>query len=95
MKKFCLLLAVLFFAEGCSQNYTWGWYVLNPQLDSGYSNLFFLLMGAYITISISFLSVFFSIIIGFFISLLGMTSNMFLILLKKKKTSNLIKRRNI
>ena len=72
MKKIIFILFIVF-VGGCSQNYNWGWYILNPKLDSGLSNLQFLISGFSITILISFFSIFFSLLIGFFISLLGMS----------------------
>mgnify|MGYP001238167684 CR=1 FL=1 len=73
MKKITLIFSILFIT-GCTQNYNWGWYILNPRLDSGFSNLQFLLSGLSITISISLLSIFSSLLIGFFVSLLGFSS---------------------
>ena len=73
MKKLALIFFILFIS-GCTQNYNWGWYILNPRLDSGFSNLQFLLSGLSITISISLLSIFSSLLIGFFVSLLGFSS---------------------
>jgi polar amino acid transport system permease protein len=81
VKKIYIFLTIFFFASGCSTNYSWGWYILNPRLDSGYSNLIFLLSGIYITILISVFSIFFSLIIGFIISLLGISQNNILKLL--------------
>jgi len=71
VKKLALIFFILLIPS-CTQNYNWGWYILNPSLDSGFSNLQFLLSGLSITISISLLSIFFSLLIGFFVSLLGM-----------------------
>ena len=73
MKNFLLLIVSSFLLSGCTQNYNWGWYILNPKLDSGLSNLQFLISGFSITVLISFFSIFFSLLIGFFISLLGMS----------------------
>ena len=78
MKKLALIFFILFIS-GCTQNYNWGWYILNPRLDSGFSNIQFLLSGFSITISISLLSIFFALLIGFFVSLLGMSSTKLLI----------------
>jgi len=64
---------------GCNQNHTWGWYVLDPRLDSGFSNIQFLLSGLSITIIISLCSIFFSLIIGFLVSLPGLSKNKFFI----------------
>tara|TARA_Y100000590_G_C15523904_1_gene940442 strand:- start:206 stop:952 length:747 start_codon:yes stop_codon:yes gene_type:complete len=74
MKFLILILLSILFLSGCSQNYNWGWYILDPRLDSGASNIFFLISGLYVTVSISFFSIFFSILIGFFISLLAFSS---------------------
>ena len=81
--KYFFLISLIFFLGGCSQNYNWAWYILDPRLDSGASNLFFLINGLYITISISILSIFFSLIIGFFISLIGISSNKILFSLNR------------
>ena len=70
MKYFSLFLILLLL--GCTNNYNWGWYILNPKLENGYSNLQFLLSGLSITVSISILSIFFSLLLGFFISLLSL-----------------------
>jgi len=72
VKKLVLIFFILLIPS-CTQNYNWGWYILNPRLESGFSNLQFLLSGLSITISISLLSIFFSLLIGFFVSLLGMS----------------------
>ena len=72
MKKLVLIFFILLIPS-CTQNYNWGWYILNPRLESGFSNLQFLLSGLSITISISLLSIFFSLLIGFFVSLLDMS----------------------
>ena len=72
MKKILFLFFILFLS-GCNQNYNWGWYILNPKLESGLTNLQFLISGLSITILITFFSIFFSLFIGFFVSLLGMS----------------------
>ena len=72
--KYCILIFLVFFLEACSQNYSWGWYILNPRLDTGVSNLFFLISGLYITISISFFSILFSLLLGFVVALTGLSS---------------------
>ncbi len=72
MKKIIFILSILFLG-GCNQNYNWGWYIFNPKFDSGLSNIQFLISGFSITILISFFSIFFSLCIGLFISLLGMS----------------------
>ncbi len=71
--KIFFLVFLIFLIGGCTNNYNWGWYILNPRLDSGISNIKFLISGLSITISISFISIFFSLLVGLFISLLGMS----------------------
>ena len=60
---------------GCTNTYTWGWYVINPKLDSGYTNIRFLISGLNVTLIISLVSIFFSLMIGFLIALLGLSKN--------------------
>ena len=72
MKYFSLILILFLF--GCTNNYNWGWYILNPKLENGYSNLQFLLSGLSITVSISIISIFFSLLLGFFVSLLSLNN---------------------
>ena len=41
MIKFITFIFLLFFLSNCSNNYTWGWYIINPKLDDGYNNILF------------------------------------------------------
>ena len=75
MVKIFLVIIIIFVLFGCTNNYSWGWYILNPRLESGYSNLQFLFSGFLITVSISLLSIFFSLLLGFLISLLSFSNN--------------------
>lgn len=75
MVKSFLVIIIIFVLFGCTNNYSWGWYILNPRLESGYSNLQFLFSGFLITVSISLLSIFFSLLLGFLISLLSFSNN--------------------
>ena len=76
--KFFFIIFVSFFTFSCSSNYNWGWYILNPTLDQGLNNIFFLLNGLWITISISLISIFISLILGFLISLPSFSKNKFI-----------------
>ena len=69
------LIFILLTTTSCSSNYNWGWYILDPRLDSGITNIQFLVRGLNITISISLLSIFFSLIIGLCIAFLGLSKN--------------------
>ena len=75
MSKIFLLSFIFLILNNCSNTYNWGWYVINPTLDEGYTNLLFLINGLNITITISLISIFFSLLIGFFIALLNLSSN--------------------
>ena len=78
MKIFVVIFFIIFLLGGCTSTYTWGWYVINPKLDNGYNNIRFLISGLNVTLIISTLSIFFSLVIGFLISLLGLGKNKFL-----------------
>ena len=78
MKIILVIFLILLLVGGCTSTYTWGWYVINPKLDNGYTNIRFLISGLNVTLIISLLSIFFSLIIGFLIALLGLSKNKFL-----------------
>ena len=78
MKIFVVIFFIIFLLDGCTSTYTWGWYVINPKLDNGYDNIRFLISGLNVTLIISVLSIFFSLVIGLLISLLGLGKNKFL-----------------
>ena len=78
MKIIVVIFFIIFLLGGCTSSYTWGWYVINPKLDNGYTNIRFLISGLNVTLTISLLSIFFSLIIGFLIALLGLSKNKFL-----------------
>ena len=82
MVKFLYILLLLSLTS-CSSNYNWGWYILDPRLESGLTNLEFLISGLGITISISLISIIISIFIGFFIALPGLSNNKLLILVNR------------
>ena len=73
-----VIFFIIFLLGGCTSTYTWGWYVINPKLDNGYDNIRFLISGLNVTLIISILSIFFSLVIGLLISLLGLGRNKFL-----------------
>ncbi|MDC0192749.1 amino acid ABC transporter permease [Alphaproteobacteria bacterium] len=80
--KFLYILLLLPLTS-CSSNYNWGWYILDPRLENGLTNLEFLIGGLGITISISLISIIISIIIGFFIALPGLSNNKLLIFVNR------------
>ena len=75
--KYLNLLIVLLVTTSCSSNYNWGWYIIDPRLEKGLSNLQFLISGLGLTVSISLISIFFSLILGFLVSLPGLSKNIF------------------
>ena len=73
MKKLTILLFLMLFLSGCSDN--WGWYVVNPYSKSGWINLKFLMSGYYFTLLLSFTSILISIVVGLLIALPGLSKN--------------------
>lgn len=69
----CLLLLT-----GCS-DYQWGWYVVNPTTDQGWTNLKFLLAGFNDTIQISLLSMIFAMSLGLLVALPALSKNKLLL----------------
>ena len=78
-----LYILLLLSLTSCSSNYNWGWYILDPTLESGLNNIEFLISGLGLTISISLISIIISIFIGFFIALPGLSNNKLLILVNR------------
>ena len=76
--KILFLIFISFFISSCSSDYNWGWYILDPTLDQGLSNLYFLISGFWLTISISLTSIIISLILGFLVAILGFSKNKFL-----------------
>ena len=76
--KILFLISISLFISSCSSEYNWGWYILDPTLDQGLSNLYFLISGFWLTISISLTSILISLILGFLVAILGFSKNKFL-----------------
>ena len=68
MKKLLLLTSILLLA-GCSSSQTWGWYVIDPRTDSGWTNVKFLFSGMWATIQISLIAAVLSIAVGLMVAL--------------------------
>jgi His/Glu/Gln/Arg/opine family amino acid ABC transporter permease subunit len=62
----------------CSTNHEWAWYVLSPNKINGLTNLKFLLSGIGVTIYISIISIFISMILGFVVAIPSLAKNKFL-----------------
>ncbi|MES2415922.1 MAG: amino acid ABC transporter permease [Pseudomonadota bacterium] len=56
---------------GCASNsnYTWGWYVFNPALPKGLSNIQFLLAGVWLTLQLSITAILVSVVLGIALAL--------------------------
>jgi polar amino acid transport system permease protein len=76
--KILFLIIISLFISSCSSEYNWGWYILDPTLDQGLSNLYFLISGFWLTISISLTSTLISLVAGFLVAILGFSQNKFL-----------------
>ncbi|WP_171133193.1 MULTISPECIES: amino acid ABC transporter permease [unclassified Ruegeria] len=72
MRNF-LLFAVFALLAGCSSSQTWGWYVINPTTDAGWTNVKFLISGMGATILISLIAAALSIVIGLLVALPGLS----------------------
>lgn len=73
MKKISLSIALMLLLTGCSGN--WGWYVVNPGLPKGWTNLQFLFSGLYYTVLLSVCAIAISITIGLIVALPGLSKN--------------------
>ncbi|MYH59282.1 MAG: amino acid ABC transporter permease [Boseongicola sp. SB0675_bin_26] len=69
MKRAFLPLTVLVLAAGCSSSQNWGWYVIDPTTESGWTNVKFLVSGMGATIQISLIAAALSIAIGLIVAL--------------------------
>lgn len=72
MKQISMLIAIVFLLAGCSSN--WGWYVVNPATETGFSNLRFLLSGFYYTVLLSLTAISISIVVGLLVALPGLAT---------------------
>ena len=74
MKKTGLALLLLLGLAGCSSSGNWGWYVIDPTTNSGWTNIKFLVSGMGDTILISIIAAAISIILGLLVALPGQSS---------------------
>ena len=67
---------IVFFLTGCAANtnsYTWGWYIFNPFLDKGASNIEFLAGGLTATLLVSVCAIVLSVLIGALMALAALS----------------------
>ncbi len=72
MIRILFILLILFFLTSCSNN--WGWYVIDPTLPGGFTNIKFLLSGLWYTIILSLTAISISIVLGLIVALPGISS---------------------
>jgi len=70
-----LVLVTLMVGACKGADYNWGWYEILPSTEKGAGNLRFLFSGIWLTVALSSVSIFFSVIVGLFISLPGLSAN--------------------
>ena len=76
MKKLLAIVAGAILLSGCSAN--WGWYVVNPTIPKGMSNLEFLVSGLSYTVLLSVTAISISVVVGLLIALPGLAANRYL-----------------
>ena len=73
---YCTLVIILLLVGACGgTEYKWGWYEILPSTEKGAGNLKFLFSGIWLTIALSGISILFSVTLGLFISLPGLSTN--------------------
>jgi polar amino acid transport system permease protein len=74
-----VILAALLFLSGCGvSTYSWGWHAVLPFSEKGVTNLRFLAGGVGMTLLLSTIAIFFSVILGALISLASLSKWPFL-----------------
>ncbi len=72
--KLLLISCLVLFLSGCTGD-KWGWYVVDPRNENGWSNLKFLLTGMWYTVAISLCAIVISVVIGLLVALPGISDN--------------------
>jgi polar amino acid transport system permease protein len=72
---FLALALVALLLSGCtsSSNYNWGWYILDPTLPKGQSNLAFMLAGLGLTLQLSISAIALSVLLGVLLAVAAMS----------------------
>ena len=76
MKNLLAIVAAAILLSSCSAN--WGWYVVNPAIPKGMSNLEFLVSGLSYTVLLSVTAISISVVVGLLIALPGLAANRYL-----------------
>ncbi len=75
LKRNLIILGSLLLLAGCASSASWGWYVIDPRLESGRTNVAFLLGGFGDTILISVVAAALSVMLGLVVALPGLADN--------------------
>lgn len=72
-----MLGVVLALLAGCAgdSNYQWGWYIFNPNLPKGASNLQFMLTGLWLTVVLSVCAILVAVVLGLLVALAALSSS--------------------
>ena len=70
---FALLGAALLAGCGSGAGYQWGWYLFNPALPKGRTNLLFLLDGVSLTLTLSLSAIALSVVMGVLLAVAGLS----------------------
>jgi len=73
-----LVLVALTVSACKGTDYNWGWYEILPSTEKGAGNLKFLFGGIWLTVALSSISIFFSVIAGLLLALPGLSSNYYI-----------------
>lgn len=76
MRKLFVFTTLAILLSGCSSK--WGWYVVDPTLPKGMTNLQFLISGLYYTVLLSVTAISISVVIGLLVALPGLSDNRYL-----------------
>lgn len=76
MKKLLTLIVLSLLLSSCSGN--WGWYVVDPTIPKGMTNLKFLASGLYYTVLLSVTAIIISVVVGLLVALPGLSPNKYL-----------------
>lgn len=72
--KIFLFFLLSFILSGCSENYNFAWFAINPLHSQGLSNIEFLIGGLFTTISVSLVSLILAAILGLIVTLPNLSS---------------------
>ena len=72
--KIFLFFLLSFILSGCSGNYNFAWFAINPLHSQGLSNIEFLIGGLFTTISVSLVSLILAAILGLIVTLPNLSS---------------------